>query len=261
MVTELDLGELEDLYHGVGSKAYPPELMLKIALYETLEGNLSPARWARDAQESNPVPWLAMGIQPCRSAMYNFRDRLQPVIAALVADLLGIAKEEGFIQTRRGVLDGTTIRAQGSRHHLLNQSGLNPRIEALQSAVTADAAGQVVAEHPAWMAQTVQGRRQQLQRHLEAGAVLQHRLADNAKKPSDRRLDPKQVRVCMSDSEAPLGRDKEKVFCPLYTAAVIIQPSSLLVEGFPVFAQAPGPGTLPPMLDRAKKPLDQELET
>jgi transposase len=73
VVQELDCSSLEELYHGVGSKAHHPELMLKIALYETVEGRLSPAAWARDAQESYPVQWLAMGIQPCRSAMYNFR--------------------------------------------------------------------------------------------------------------------------------------------------------------------------------------------
>ncbi len=112
IVAELDLSDLEDLYHGVGSKAYPPELMLKIALYETLEGNLSPAAWTRHAKESIPVQWLAMGIEPSRTATYNFRDRVGYAIEAVVADVLGVAQGQGFVTGQQGVLDGTTVRAQ-----------------------------------------------------------------------------------------------------------------------------------------------------
>jgi len=46
-VNDLDLSELEAVYRGSGSQAYRPDLMLKIALFETLEGHLSPAAWAR----------------------------------------------------------------------------------------------------------------------------------------------------------------------------------------------------------------------
>ena len=105
------------------------------------------------------------------------------------------------------------------------------------------------------------GRREQLQRYFEAEAVLQRRLAENAKKPKDRRLAPEKVMVSVSDPEAPLGRDKEKVFCPLYTAQWIIEPCSLLIVSFDVFAQATDAGTLPPMLDQAERMLGQMLKT
>src|SRR5262249_52626596 len=151
-----------------GSKAYPPELMLQIALDETLEGHLSPSAWARHLHEHIPLQWLALGIGPSRTALDNFRDRLGHVIEALLADLIAIGQREGFVQGQQGVLEGTTVPAQASRHGLLNQSRLDARLVALKGAVAGDAAGQGVTERPGWMATTAPGRRGQLQRYLEA---------------------------------------------------------------------------------------------
>jgi hypothetical protein len=138
---------------------------------------------------------------------------------------------------------------------------LQKRLEALRAAGAADAAGQPVPEQPAWMAATARGRHQQLQRHIEAQGVLERRLADNAKKPKDRRLAPEKVMVSVSDPEAPPGRDKEKVFGPLYTAQFIIEPCSLLIVAFDVFALATDAGTLPPMLDQTQRVLGRALDT
>src|SRR6185312_7553460 len=82
-VDDIDLAELRAAYRGSGSEAYPPELMLKIALYEVIEKHPSPAAWARHLGDSIPLRWLARGIRPHRTALYDFRDRLGDVIDAL----------------------------------------------------------------------------------------------------------------------------------------------------------------------------------
>jgi hypothetical protein len=205
--------------------------------------------------------WLARGLRPRRTALYDFRDRLGPVIDALVDDTVALGRDEGFVEGRQGVLDGTTIRARASRHRLLNPPRLQERIEALERATADDDAGRAATERPAWMAATAPGRRQQLQRHREARTVLERRSAENARKPKDRRLDPEKVLISVSDPEAPLGRDKEKVFGPLYTAQFLIEPSSLLIVAYDVFARATDAGALPPMLDRAEAALGRALET
>ena len=94
-VNDLDLSEFEALYRGSGSQAYRPDLMLKIALLETLEGHLSPAAWARHRDEHIPLQWLSMGIRPSRTAWYNFRDRFGHAVEALLADVVDIGQREG----------------------------------------------------------------------------------------------------------------------------------------------------------------------
>jgi transposase len=76
------LKTLEGAYRGSGSDAYHPRLMLRIVLYEILEGRRSPAQWHRDIPVSKALLWLGRGIQPSRTACYTFRDRMETIIKA-----------------------------------------------------------------------------------------------------------------------------------------------------------------------------------
>jgi transposase len=249
-VDRLDQTALNQSYAGVGSLAYRPDLMLKMVLYENLEGRRSPAQWKRDIPVHDALRWLGQGIQPSRSALYHFRDRMDTAVFALHAAAIRQAMAEGLTTAEHGVLDGTSIRACASRHHLAHEAKLRKRLEELSAAVEKDAAGQPVESRPYWMAATPLGRQGQLQRYRRAEVQLADRLARNQERPKDKRLAYKQVRVSLSDPEAPLGRDKEKVFCPLYTVQFVVAPDSLLILSFDVFAQPTDAGTLPPMLDR-----------
>jgi hypothetical protein len=224
--------------------------MLKMVLYETLEGRLSPAQWTRDIPINDGLRWLGQGIRPSRSALYDFRDRIDTAVFALHAAAIRKAMAEGFTAAAHGVLDGTAIRACASRHHLAHAERLRKRLEELGTAVDRDLAGQPLESRPYWMAATAPGRRDQLRRYRRAEARLADRLARNQERPKDKRLPCKQVRVSLSDPEAPLGRDKEKVFGPLYTAQFVVAADSLLILSFEVFAQPTDAGTLPSMLDR-----------
>jgi transposase len=249
LVDEWDLTELYDVYAGVGSEAYPPDLLLKVVLLEMLEGRPSPAQWFRDLHDSLPLRWLAMGITPSRTALYDFRDRAGKVIQSLNAQLIRRAHSQGFIDGQVEVQDGTAIRACASRHRLVNAETLARRITALQEAVLQDKSGMPV-ERPGWMARTPGGRLAQADRYGRAQEILIERLARNAKRRKDKRLSENKVMVSLSDPEAALGRDKEKVFGPCYTAQFVVDRGSLLIVASHVAAQATDAGMLPVMLDQ-----------
>jgi transposase len=252
-VEGLDRSSLEASYLGVGSLAHNPDLMLKIALYETLEGRLSPAQWARDVRDSDALRWLGQGIRPSRSALYAFRDRLHSPVFELHAQAIRQAIAEGFTTAACGVLDGTSVRACASRHHLVNEDKLRKRSEELSVALAQEAAGQKVEPEPYWMAATPTGRQEQAERYRQAGIELADRLAENQERPKDKRLPTRRVKVSITDPEAPLGRDKEKVFGPMYTPEFVVDTASLLILAFDVFAQVTDAGTLPLMLDRTRE--------
>jgi len=252
-VNGLDQTSLEASYLGVGSLAHNPDLMLKIVLYETYQGHLSPAQWARDVRDSDALRWLGQGIQPSRSALYNFRDRLSEPIFEMHAQAIRQAIADGLTTADSGVLDGTSARACASRHQLVNEDKLTKRLQELNAAVAQDAAGQSIEFRPRWMAETPRGRLAQLERYRLAGDELAERLAKNEERPKDKRLPRKKVKVSITEPEAPLGRDKEKVFGPMYTAEFVVDTASLLILSFDVFTQVTDAGTLAPMLDRTKE--------
>jgi transposase len=252
-VSGLDQTSLQVSYLGVGSLAHDPDLMLRIVLYETYQGHLSPAQWARDVRDSDALRWLGQGIQPSRSALYNFRNRLSEPVFEMHAQAIRQAIAEGLTAAESGVLDGTSTRACASRHQLVNEDKLTKRLQELETAVAQDVAGQSVESRPRWMAETPNGRLAQLQRYRLAGDELAERLAKNEERPKDKRLPRKKVKVSITEPEAPLGRDKEKVFGPMYTTEFVVDTASLLILSFDVFAQVTDAGTLAPMLDRTEE--------
>ena len=117
--------------------------MFKIALYETLEGHLSPAQWARHVWDSDALRWLGQGTQPSRSALYTFRDRLSASIFDMHAETIRAAIEEGLTAAELAVQDGTAFRACASRHHLVNEDKLAKRIKE-KAVIARDTIGQTI---------------------------------------------------------------------------------------------------------------------
>jgi transposase len=252
-VNGLDRTSLHATYLGVGSQAHDPDLMLKMVLYETSEGHLSPSQWARHIPDSDALRWLGQGIRPSRTALYGFRDRLSEPVFQMHAQAIQRAIDEGLTPAEAAVLDGTSVRSCASRHQLVNETKLTQRLQELEAAVAHDVAGQAIASRPYWMAETPNGRQAQLQRYRRAGEELAERLATNQERPKDKQLPRDKVKVSVTDPEAPLGRDKEKVFCPMFTAEFVVDTASLLILSFDVFAQVTDAGTLAPMLDRTQE--------
>lgn len=108
------------------------------------------------------------------------------------------------------------------------------------------------ARHPAWLATTPAGRQAQYQRYQAADQQLQQRRRVNAQRRRKDRLPDQRVVVCPAEPEAALGRDKLKVFRPLYTESLLLDLESSLVLAWELFPQSNDAGTLPVMLQRTQ---------
>lgn len=253
-VAEWDCSALEDSYSGRGSAAHPPDLMLRLAVYETLQGQGSPNRWAQDAGESSPVAWLLRGMRPSSRACYRFRDRLGDVIEAIHNSIIQHEHAaQSFPDPEEVAQDGSFHRACASRHRLVNDQQLEKRSAQLDERVQAEHEGrEPPADQPYWMPPTAAGRADLQKRMKQARETLDQRLAANAKRGKSQRLAAEHVCVSLSDPEAPISRDKEKVFGPLYTAQYLTDYRTRLVLGFDVTATATDVGTLIPMIDKVQ---------
>ncbi|MBV8893514.1 MAG: IS1182 family transposase [Acidobacteria bacterium] len=246
----LDLEPLFASYLGVGKKALPPDLLLKVVVYEMHRKRPSPAQWVKDVRENEPLRWLLFGLEPSRARLYDFRDRLAPFWTAWNAEVLQVALAADLTPATRMALDGSSVAAHASRRQLLNEERLQKRRAVLDEHLEHLQQGEPVATKPGWLAASVAGLREQKQRYEHAAEILQQRLQANAQRGSDKRKPPEKVLVSPSDPAAVLARDKLNVFRPLYTPQLLRDLDSPLIFGFDVFTQNNDNGTVAPLIEQ-----------
>jgi hypothetical protein len=78
-------------------------------------------------------------------------------------------------------------------------------VEELSAAEPRDFEGQPVDSQPTWKATTPAGPQRQLEKFNQAGAELAARLNKNQKRPKDKRLASKHVRINPNEPSARLG--------------------------------------------------------
>lgn len=256
-VDRLDLTPLIGSYVGVGKKAHRPDVMVKIVLYEMHSQRLSPAQWARDVTENEPLRWLARGLEPSRTRLYEFRDRIAPYIDNWNVQVLEQAIEEKVTPARRGALDGSFVAAAASRRQLANEERLAERRRHVQAAL----AGHLEeGPQPHWLASTSLGLAGQNEMYQLADTVLQQRLKQNQRRRSCKRKPREKVLVSLTDPEAALGRDKLDVFRPLYNVQLVRDLDSPMVLAYDTLAATHDAGLVGPMLERTADLLGRKPE-
>jgi transposase len=248
-VAMLDLGPLFDSYLGVGKKALPPDLLLKAVLYEMQSKRPSPAQWAKDVRENEPVRWLLFGMEPSRARLYDFRDRLAPFVQEWNSQVLQVACAENLTPAARVALDSSSVQAHASRRQLLNEERLQKRSQVIEETLQRLQRGETVADGPGWLAQTETGLHRQLQRYRHAAEVLHQRQEANAQRRSSKRKPAETILVSPTDPEAALARDKMNVFRPLYVPQLLRDLDSPLIFSYAVFTQNNDNGTVEPLIE------------
>lgn len=245
--------------------------MLKIALYCILVGQVSPSQWNEAAHDSNACQWIGRGIRPSLSRWYAFSDRIARYLDDWNRQVLEAVTKEGHATATEASFDGTFVEANAARHQPLNQTRLETRTKQLDEAIQADEALQnetgqadspepLPEKRPYWMASTPGGRLVQQRRYELAEKILAQRLEENSLRQSSDRKKPDKIYVSATDPEAPFGRDKLKVFRPLYNVQIMRDLSTRFIFGYGVFAQTSDAGTLGPMVDRTKELTSIDLE-
>jgi transposase len=115
------------------------------------------------------------------------------------------------------------------------------------------------ASPPYWMAQTPRGRGRQWYRYRQAQQRLDELLAQHGqrenRKAKRKRRRADQVRICPSEPEAALGRDKFKTFRPLYNVQLTSDVDTPLILDYGVYATNTDAGLFIPTLQRLPSQL------
>jgi transposase len=247
----LDLTPLFASYLGVGKEAVRPDLLLKVVLYEKQSKRPSPSQWARDVKENQPVRWLAFGIEPSRTLLYQFRDRIGPYLDFWNQQVLPFARDRRLTEAKRASLDGSSLAANASRKLLANEERCQKRIEQLDEVISAHAQGTSFEKPPYWMAKTSRGRFEQRERYQHVRECLRQRHEENARRRTENRKPSEKILVSWSDPESVFGMDKFKVNRPLYNVQLLRDLDSPLILAYDVLARNTDFGTIPLLTELA----------
>jgi hypothetical protein len=110
------------------------------------------------------------------------------------------------------------------------------------------------------MAPTAAGRRRQQKRLQRAQARMADLHGRNQRKWKSKRKAAAAIVVSPADPEAVVGRDKEKVYRPLYNVQLVDDLDSPLILAWEVFAQQNDTGVLATMLARVRQQLGHGLQ-
>jgi transposase len=255
-----DVEAVWDVYSGRGSAAHPPDLLLKLAIYEHCRGRTKPIQWHRDLKSDIKVQWLTFGMKVPQRTVYRFRDRVGSLLESWNQQVLEFAVAEGLVEGRQASIDGTTVAANASRRKLGNKQQVEQRLEQLEQAMSSsletssrDTTSQDSAEpslEPGWMAKTGIGKLEQHARYRKAQARLSELLAENEKRRSDKRKPEEKIVISLTDPESVFGLDKEKVYRPLYNVQTVSDLPTDFVLAYEVFAQHSDSGTLQTLMNK-----------
>lgn len=258
-VDHLDLQPLAASFSRSGTKPHRPDLMLKIVLFEIQRGRSSPAQWYLDARENTVLHWLGQGIRPTRSVWYEFAFRIQRRVDDWNKTVLRLAEEAlGQPLGERVALDGTFLEANASRHRLLNREQVQQREQTLLATTLDDAAGRTPEKLPYWMAKLPHTRLRQLDQYTTARTKLEELWQENQSRMPSKRREENSLRISVADPEAFLGKDKQKVFRPLYNVQFMRDVDSPFIVAYETFARGSDAGALVPMVERVRQLLGRK---
>lgn len=256
-INQLDRDVVDRLYRGLGKDAYDPIALLKMVLFEYLKGRRSPATWEEEARINEAVQWLGRGYTPARRTWYDFRDRIGDVVEDLHQQLVNQAIDQEHLDPTTAAQDGTSIAACASRHRMVNEETLQKRQQLLDKVINGSPTSE---ELPKWVPPTSGGRLELAERMKVAAEILAQRIEQNAAKPAGKRKDPGKIQVSLTDPVAPLGRDKLKVFRPLYTIQYLVDPVSHLIVCYCCEASTSDTGMFAPMIDKTQAIVGGRLQ-
>lgn len=141
VVDGLDLRGFERRYAGLGERAYPPRMLLKLWLFGAIAGVYSGREMARRLFWDLRFRHLAGELRPDFRTINRFRERHREDFAAVLLETVKIAKGFGLAKLGRLAIDGTKIRANTSRSKAMSHQRM---VEA--EAQLRDEIGQILAQ-------------------------------------------------------------------------------------------------------------------
>ena len=138
-VDELDIEVIKSSYRqaGAGTLAYHPRMMLKVLIYSYCTGIFSSRSIARGLEENIALRVLAAGNSPSHRTLCRFRCEHIEAFKDLFMQVVRIAQEAKLVKMGTLAIDGTKLKANGSKHKAMSYGRVKAEEAKLGKEITA----------------------------------------------------------------------------------------------------------------------------
>lgn len=120
IVEQLDLGEIEAVYSGRGSRAYHPKMLTALLFYGYATGIFSSRKLEKATYELVPCRYITANTHPDHDTIATFRRRFLGQLTGHFHTILQVAGSMGILKLGSVSLDGTKMKANASKHKALS---------------------------------------------------------------------------------------------------------------------------------------------
>src|ERR1700694_5890174 len=274
VIDNLNLSALAAVYGDEqrGQPPYDPRMMTKVLVYGYCVGVFSSRRIERRLAEDVGSRVLAAGNFPNFRTIADFRKLHLATLAGLFEEVLKLALEAGALTLGRVSLDGTKLKANGSKHKAMSYGRMKEKQKQLKEEVKqllaqAEAADeaedrQYGSQRGDELPEELRRRETRLAKIKEAKKVLEQRARDKtaAEGKSAAQAKPEdQDQYNFTDPESRIMKGADGMVQG-YNAQAAVEPTLLLIVGQAVTEAANDKKQLKPMVELIEQQSGQRPE-
>ncbi len=240
-----------------GRAAWDPRLLLSVWVYAFSE-QVTSAREIEALMVYEPgLMWLSGLGEINHHTLSDFRANHPEELKNLLAQVLGVMSQQGYVKLECVAHDGTKIRAQAGSDSFRREATLEKEIAAAQQMV------EELEKQPE-TGQAENARRKGAQRRAAEERSERMKLAAEelkkirAGKRSE--LEQKQARVSLSEPEARLMKHGDNAIAPSYNVQISTDAEQTIIVGMHVTQCSSDSGSLAPAMEEVKEMMGRYPE-
>lgn len=240
-----------------GRPAYHPRYLTTLYVYGLMIGIRSSRRLEDACHNRIDVRFLMENQRPDHTTIANFVTRHEKALEKLFIDTLMVGSRAGLVQLKEVAVDGTTLKAQGSKGSIRSRDWIEKQLEAVSreaARLTAEYKDneqrEAEAESIDWGGDPDESLAKQQERFAKKKATLEKALAEieERKARSARGASRLQEKASLTDPEARGMRGKDGAYGLHYNAQVAVDVDSGMVVAVGLSDESDDSGQLIPMI-------------
>ena len=236
-----------------GRMPYHPADILKILVYGYFNGISSSRKLERECGRNIEVKWLTSGLAPDHKTLADFRRNNGEMITRLFGYLVKRFKEAGLLSGKSIAVDGTKIKANGSREITIET--VNQKLEDIENGVEKYLNQMEVLDKTEDEVEELQKKKAVLEEELERLGVKKKEYEDY----KERLQQAGEERICITDDEAKMMKGRYGKYYG-YNVQVTVDTENHFLTSIQTTDSQNDKGLLAPMLEASAQNTEQQPE-